>query len=139
MSILLRSGARSRRAASLTSRISLLAGAVTVSETAASAMTGSGAGGRGVVIGTGVGVGAAMGGIGIVAGVALRGAAGRGAGLMPPIGPTWALILPLSPSGMDDGAATGSEKTGSALVFFVISSIAFCKSLSTVGFIFPPL
>ena len=39
----------------------------------------------------------------------------------------------MSPSGTEDGAATGSEKTGSTLVVLVISSIAFCRSLSTVG------
>ena len=35
-------------------------------------------------------------------------------------------------SGVGDGAAIGSEKTGSVLVLFVMSSIAFCRSLSTV-------
>ena len=33
-------------------------------------------------------------------------------------------------AGIEDGAATGSEKTGSILVVLVMSSIAFCKSLS---------
>ena len=48
-------------------------------------------------------------------------------------GPTGSPSSPLSPSGTEDGAATGSEKTGSMLVVFVISSIAFCRSLSTFG------
>lgn len=46
-------------------------------------------------------------------------------------GPTDSASSPVSPSGTDDGAATGSEKTGSTFVVLVISSIAFCKSLST--------
>ncbi len=47
-------------------------------------------------------------------------------------GPTGSPSSPVSPSGTDDGAATGSEKTGSSLVLFVILSIAFCRSsLST--------
>ena len=43
-------------------------------------------------------------------------------------GPMGSLSSPVSPSGTEDGAATGSEKTGSILVVLVISSIAFCKS-----------
>ena len=48
-------------------------------------------------------------------------------------GPTGSPSSPVSPSGTEEGAATGSEKTGSVLVVLVISSIAFCRSLSTVG------
>ncbi len=47
------------------------------------------------------------------------------------IGP---LILSVLLSSIDDGVATGSEKTGSVFVVLVISSIAFCKSLSIVWF-----
>lgn len=47
-------------------------------------------------------------------------------------GPTGSPNSPVSPSGTEDGAATGSEKTGSVLVVLVMSSIAFCRSLSTV-------
>ena len=47
-------------------------------------------------------------------------------------GPTGSPSSPVSPSGTEDGAATGSEKTGSTLVVLVISSIAFCRSLSAV-------
>ena len=47
-------------------------------------------------------------------------------------GPTGSPNSPVSPSGTEEGAATGSEKTGSTLVVLVISSIAFCRSLSTV-------
>ena len=47
-------------------------------------------------------------------------------------GPTGSLSSPVSPSGMEDGAATGSEKTGSELVVFVMSSIAYCRLSSTV-------
>ena len=171
--ILPRSGARSRRAASLTERMSVGISEVgvvvmTLSEMTSETtldMTGSGAGGNeastgvgvgigaGIVAGVGIGVGA--GGIGIATGVgAGAGMAGRGAGAtgrgigrgagavagrISLIGPTGSPRTPLSPSGTEDGAATGSEKTGSTLVFFVMSSIAFCKSLSTVGFICPPL
>lgn len=46
-------------------------------------------------------------------------------------GPIGSPSSPVSPSGTEDGAATGSEKTGSIFVVLVMSSIAFCKSLST--------
>ena len=49
-------------------------------------------------------------------------------------GPIGSPNSPVSSSGTVDGAATGSEKTGSMFVLLVISSIAFCKSLSTVWF-----
>ncbi len=100
--------------------------------------SGVGAGGSGVVTGmveTGAGGSGGSGAVG-------RGGSGRGigraAGLISLNGPTGSAITPLSPSGIEDGAAIGSEKTGSTFVFFVMSSIAFCKSLSTVGFICPP-
>ena len=48
-------------------------------------------------------------------------------------GPTGSLSSPVSPSGTDDGAATGSENTGSTLVVLAMSSMAFCKSLSTLA------
>lgn len=87
-----------------------------------------------------------MGGIDGVAGVgALRsgisigskGAMGSGPGVTISTlgsgkGPTGSSSSPVSPSGTEDGAATGSEKTGSTLVVLVMSSIAFCRSLSTV-------
>ena len=57
---------------------------------------------------------------------------GAGAGAGAGNGPTGALSSPVSPSGMVEGAATGSEKTGSVLVVLVMSSIAFCRSLSTL-------
>ena len=143
MSILPRSGARSRRAASLTDCMSGLA-VVMVSEAKDSSETIAGAGGNGAsaAIGSGAGAGAETGGIGIGAGAVGRGATGRGMGrgagpgrksLIGAAGPAGAILI----SGA--GAATGSAKTGSLLVFFVMSSIAFCKSLSTVGFICPPL
>lgn len=47
-------------------------------------------------------------------------------------GPIDSSSSPVSPSGTEDGAATGSEKTGSVLVLLVMSSIAFCRSLSTI-------
>ena len=95
-------------------------------------MTGSsgaatGCGGNGIGAGAGIGVGS---GIGVTG-------AGSGVGN----GPTDSANSPVSPSGTEDGAAIGSAKTGSLLVLFVISLIACCKSLSTVGFWFicPPL
>lgn len=47
-------------------------------------------------------------------------------------GPIGSPSSPVSSSGTVEGAAMGSEKTGSIFVLLVISSIAFCKSLSTV-------
>jgi len=65
--------------------------------------------------------------------ISLSGTIGSGAGGKGPgKGPTGSPSSPVSPSGIEDGAATGSEKTGSTLVVLVISSIAFCKSLSIV-------
>ena len=140
-----RIGARSRRAASLTS-LTFWAGAE-----GCGILTGAGIGGIAGICGAGIGAfGAAKLGIGARGatgrGAIGRGAIGRGAGREAGFGaingPTGSAILPVSPSGMEDGAATGSAKTGSELVFFVMSSIAFCKSLSTVGFWFilcPPL
>ena len=40
-------------------------------------------------------------------------------------GPTASPSSPVSSSGIEEGAATGSEKTGSILVVLVMSSIAF--------------
>lgn len=61
------------------------------------------------------------------AGVSTAGAVGTsGSGN----GPTGSSRMPVSPSGIEEGAAIGSEKTGSMLVELVILSIAFCKSLS---------
>ena len=66
-----------------------------------------------------------------------NGAIGSGAGVTIPSfgsgnGPIGSPSSPVSPSGIEDGAATGSEKIGSTLVSLVMLSIAFCKSLSTV-------
>ena len=82
-------------------------------------------------IGTRGALGAGMGGIGILAGRGAGGIigpdlAGRGAGARAGAGF----------AGAGAGAATGSAKTGSELVLLVISSIAFCRSLSTAGFWF---
>ncbi len=85
------------------------------------------------------GVSPGMGKSGMFA-AASSGAIGSGAGAVTSIfggsvnGPTGSSSSPESPSGIDEGAATGSEKTGSTLVLLVILSIAFCRSLSTVGF-----
>ena len=105
-------------------------GAETGSAGATSSGTGIGSG-SGAGIGSGFGIGAgAFGGIG---GRGATGGIGRGgiAGV--------ALAALKGPTGA--GAATGSEKSGSPLVDLVISSIAFCRSLSTVVFWFicPPL
>ena len=98
--------------------------------------------------GAGVRTGAAMGSAGAVgvsgiarSGILLAassGAIASGAGAITSSlgsgkGPTGSPSSPVSPSGTEDGAATGSEKTGSMLVVLVISSIAFCRSLSTLG------
>ena len=96
-----------------------------------------------VAVGAGSGVGAGV-DAGVVASgmaklgiplMASRGAIGSGAGgiissLGSGKGPTGSPSSPVSPSGIEEGAATGSEKTGSTLVVLVILSIAFCKSLS---------
>ncbi len=126
---------------------------------AAGATAGCGAG-AGVARGSGFGVGAAtfsgvsaanglekagvspgIGRSGIPA-AASRGAIGSGAGVVTSTlastfggsvkGPTGSSSSPESPSGILEGAATGSEKTGSTLVLLVMLSIAFCRSLSTV-------
>lgn len=86
----------------------------------------SGAGKVGTAISSAGGVGdSGAGMLGFGAGVAMVSSEVRN-------GPIGSLSSPVSPSGIDDGAATGSEKTGSILVLLVISSIAFCRSLSTV-------
>ena len=154
------SGTKSRRAASLTFLV-LRFGAVFVKSGVGSG-AGAGSGGRigsgigtgvgvgsgmgaGVDIGSGAGTGAGAGGIGVVSGGTLssgmligsNGAIGSGAGATISTfgsgnGPTGSPNSPVSPSGTEEGAATGSEKTGSILVVLVILSIAFCRSLSTV-------
>ena len=132
-------GTKSRRAAVLTWLV--FRGEVSV-------MVGSGIGsGVGSGIG-GSGAGRSAGGrsgVGATGGVfssgtfmASSGAIGSGAGvtissLGSGKGPTGSPSSPVSPSGTEDGAATGSEKTGSMLVVLVMSSIAFCRSLSTLG------
>lgn len=60
----------------------------------------------------------------------LKGIDGAGAGAIGSTlgsgkGPIGSPSSPVSPSGTEDGAATGSEKTGSTLVVLVMSSIAF--------------
>ena len=70
----------------------------------------------------------------VLDGVAMVGS-GTGSGAGSGNGPTGSPSSPVSPSGIEDGAATGSEKTGSILVVFVMLSIAFCRSLSTLEFI----
>ena len=125
-----RSGIRSRSAASLISWI--LFG---LSEISSSWISSDGAemlvsrtigvsGGVGISApGTGAG-GRSGTGVGMKAGASTTGSSGNG--------PFGSPSSPVSPSGTEDGAATGSEKTGSMLVVLVISSIAFCKSLSMV-------
>ena len=128
------SGARSRRAAVLTSRIlrsELFSGVSSLMEVSVLMVSADGieksemASSNFIEAEAGAEIG--FGGTGI----------GLGAGK----GPTDSASSPESPSGIDEGAATGSAKTGSLLVVFVMSSIAFCKSLSAVGFWFicPPL
>ena len=123
-----RRGIKSRRAAFLMSPV--FWEVVSVDSTA-----GSGAGaGSAVGTGSGIGSGAEVVKPGISTGA--TGVTGSGAGastLGSGNGPTGSPSSPVSPSGIEDGAATGSENTGSILVVFVISSIAFCKSLSTLG------
>ena len=88
-----------------------------------------------------VGVGSGMVGSGIGGSAMFKGSAGTtgsGAGgtisaaLVSGKGPIGSPSSPVSPSGIEEGAATGSEKTGSTLVALVILSIAVCKSLSKV-------
>ena len=121
----LSNGTKSRKAATLTWWTLSVSGALLGS-------VGSGAGsdaGSGATAGAGGGVSS-----GILTGS--RGATDSGAGttistLGSGKGPIGSPSSPVSPSGTEDGAATGSEKTGSTLVVLVISSIAFCRSLST--------
>ena len=156
----LSSGMRSRKAASLTWRVLRLVaekgegtgwGAIFGSDIAGAGgvtICGSGATGAGVVIGSGVLAISAGVGIGIGFGmnsdsgtpssgilIGSNGAMGSGPGITISTfgsgkGPIASSSSPVSPSGIEDGAATGSEKTGSILVVLVMSSIAFCKSLS---------
>ena len=127
MRILSSRGSRSRSAARLTSVVLSECASDSddsVLETSGSGVgsdsaSGSGAFRSGILIGSSGASGSAAG-----AGISTLGAGN---------GPTDSASSPVSPSGTDDGAATGSEKTGSALVVFVILSIAFCKSLSTLA------
>ena len=151
---------RSRRAASLTWRVLRLVaekeegtgwGSICGSDIAGAGgvtICGSGATGAGGAIGSGVLVISAEVGIGIGPGMTAgsgalssgilidsNGAMGSGPGVTISTlgsgkGPIASSSSPVSPSGIEDGAATGSEKTGSILVVLVMSSIAFCKSLS---------
>ena len=184
ISTLLRMGARSRRAASLTSRIAdgvdtlsietmdssekaLLSGMSDgdgsgIEGISGTGGTGAGAIGSGAEVGIGAGVigfgatgrGAGATGRGAIGAtgadgrgmelfVAGRGATGRGAG--PPTIGRGALgvadiagVTGRGAGAIGSGDAMASPKTGSELVLFVMSSIAFCKSLSIVGFIMPP-
>lgn len=100
-------------------------------------VSGSDCGSVSGVGGIGISVGAGMFKSGMPA-AASKGATVSGAGattssLGSGKGPTGSPSSPVSPSGTEEGAATGSEKTGSIFVLLVISSMAFCKSLSTVG------
>lgn len=129
MLILSRRGTRSRRAAFLTSLVFMVSG---IGSTSGSCMTGVGSGmgrvGSGSVGASGmVGAGGTSSKEGACM-VEIDGASIFGSGK----GPFGSPSSPVSPSGTEDGAATGSEKTGSTLVVLVISSIAFCRSLSTV-------
>ena len=127
-----RSGIKSRRADFL---MSLVFWGIALVDS----MAGSGAGagsavGVGSRVGSGIGSGAEVAKSGISTGA--TGVTGSGAGastLGSGNGPTGSPSSPVSPSGIEDGAATGSENTGSMLVVLVISSIAFCRSLSTLG------
>ena len=130
--ILSSKGTRSRRAAFLISEVLRFCG----SGSGVEATGTSGAGLRTGSAGAGAGApGTASSGM---FSMASSGAIGSGAGATISSfgsgkGPTGSPSSPVSPSGTEDGAATGSEKTGSMLVVLVMSSIAFCKSLSTVG------
>ena len=121
------------------SRDGTLVGAGASGACVAPGATDSGAGG---IIESSGGIGAGAGGAssGILSsGISMdcNGAIGSGAGMTASTfgsgkGPTGSPSSPVSPSGTEDGAATGSENTGSILVVLVMSSIAFCRSLSTV-------
>ena len=124
MRILSSNGRRSRKAARLTSVVlrecaSDSAGVSTSAGSGVAGSSGSGASKSGILIGSSGASGSAAG-----AGISILGA-GKG--------PTDSASSPVSPSGIEDGAATGSEKTGSAFVVLVMLSIAFCKSLSTLA------
>ena len=129
-SILGRSGTRSRRAAvliSLVLRVSGIGSGLGISISELDGVADESAGDAGGMLGM------------VSSGIFMdsSGAMGSGAGGAISIfgsgnGPTGSASSPVSPSGIEDGAATGSEKTGSSLVVLVISSIAFCRSLSTV-------
>ncbi len=122
-------GTKSRSAASLTWCTVRLSGIDTGVDSGAELRLGVGSG-------AGSEVGSGVGGVRFGMEMGSSGAIGSGAGVTISTfgsgkGPTGSPSSPVSPSGTEDGAATGSEKTGSTLVVLVMSSIAFCKSLST--------
>ena len=132
-------GTKSRRAAFLISEVLRLWGS---SSGTTAGVSGAGAGARTGSAGAGASGAAGAGGFGIAkSGILLAASSGAmpsGAGATTSSfgsgkGPTGSPSSPVSPSGTEDGAATGSEKTGSMLVVLVMSSIAFCKSLSTLA------
>lgn len=147
-------GMRSRRAASLTwcvlrfdnGMLKWFGGVIGVGSDmiGVGGVIGSGAGAMGAAGTTGSGIGAGSvvsdSGAGTLSsGMSIGSNGAMGSGLGATIstlgsgkGPTGSSSSPVSPSGTDEGAATGSEKTGSILVLLVMSSIAFCRSLSTV-------
>ena len=143
-------GTRSRRAAFLTSvvlrdcEIGSGAGSIVGSGVGANGAglasgtggTGAGASGAGPASGTG-GTGAVLN-----SGMFIDSSGAMGSGPFSTVatlgsgsgkGPTASPSSPVSSSGTEEGAATGSENTGSTFVVLVISSIAFCKSLSAAG------
>ena len=143
MLILSSRGTRSRRAAFLISvvlRFSGTGSGVGASTPGAAGAAGAGVSGNGARVGAsgtaGVGAsGMAKSGMLLAAssGAMPSGAGATTSNLGSGNGPTGSPSSPVSPSGTEDGAATGSEKTGSMLVVLVMSSIAFCRSLSTLG------
>ncbi len=93
--------------------------------------------GAGIGMGPGATAGSGVGTLSSGMSIGSNGAMGSGLGVTISTfgsgkGPIASPSSPVSPSGTEDGAATGSEKTGSILVVLVMSSIAFCKSLSVV-------
>ena len=103
---------------------------------------GAGAGsGAGAGVGSGIGAGAGA-GSGSAGGIGKSGIVSGSIGAICSVawttstfgagnGPTGSASSPVSSSGTDEGAATGSLKTGSLLVLLVMSLIAFCRSSST--------
>ena len=135
--ILSKRGTRSRKAAFLTSPVLRDCGTgsgIGCSRTGAAGASGA-AGAAGAAGASGAGVPKLL-----ISGIFIDSSGAIGAGASVTVatfgsgnGPTGSSSSPVSPSGTEEGAATGSEKTGSMLVVLVISSIAFCKSLSTLA------